>query len=189
MERHAYSGSLADRCPGFDYRPNTHLPGHEPVRLRDGRSSEERRHRMVMTAKIPLVPDEASPLSSEGRSLDLLELIVATRTVAGALGMAGSRDSALRQVSRLWIEAHGEEASRVLATLLRQPLNLEDLARASYSADERPILRWESDLIRWIFEARAEELRDREMAILRRTLGFDGQPQPLAEVARAAGLT
>lgn len=143
---------------------------------------------MNMAAKKGLMDERGSP-PADARPRDFVELVVATRTVVGALGMAGSRDQALRHVSQLWIEAHGEEAARVLATLLCQPFNLGDLAASAGAADERPLLPWECDLLRWTFEARAALVSDREMAILRKTLGFDGQPQPLAQVARAFGLT
>jgi hypothetical protein len=95
----------------------------------------------------------------------------------------------LRNVSRLWIERHGERAAGVVSAILNRPVRLEELFPNWDQPEERPLAREECDLVRRALEARSRTLTAREMWVLLLTFGLSGQPPSFAAVGRQMGLT
>ena len=116
---------------------------------------------------------------------DLAGLIGTSHTVLNLLSLTPR----LRNVSRLWIERHGERAAGVVSAILNRPVSLEDLFPNWDQPEERPLARTECDLVRRALRGKSRTLTAREMWVLQLTFGLSGQPLSLAAVGRQMGLT
>jgi RNA polymerase sigma factor (sigma-70 family) len=120
---------------------------------------------------------------------DLLQLIGTPRTVLNLFLLSRTPKTRLSNVSRLWIERHGERAAGVVSALLNRRVQLEDLFPDWDRPEERPLEPDERERLRRALEERWTELTARQAAVLRLTFGLEGQPASLARVAVEMGVT
>ena len=142
---------------------------------------------MALTVNSDLWREVREACERDGRSLP--QLIGSPRTVLNLILLSRMPKNRLKNVSRLWIERHGERAAGVVSSLLKRPVRLEELFPHWDSPDERPLSPDERRQLRRALEARWIELTLREASVLRRTFGLKGQPVSLARVAEQIGVT
>jgi RNA polymerase sigma factor (sigma-70 family) len=138
---------------------------------------------MALTVNKDLWREARAAGLRNGRGLS--GLIGTPQTVLSLFSLTRS----LRNVSRLWIERHGERAAGVVSAILNRYVKLEDLFPNWDQPEERPLARRESEQLRRAVEARSEALTAREIRVLWLTFGLEGQPLSLAQVATKMGLT
>jgi RNA polymerase sigma factor (sigma-70 family) len=142
---------------------------------------------MAVTVNSDLWREAREAGTRHGR--DLPQLIGTPRTVLNLFLLSPISRPRLRNVSRLWIERHGERAAGVVSALLNRLVKLEDLFPDWDRPDERPLGREERERLRQALGARWGELTAREAGVLRLTFGLEGQPMSLARVAVEMGVT
>jgi DNA-binding CsgD family transcriptional regulator len=103
--------------------------------------------------------------------------------------LAGVQRHTLKYVSRLWIEKHGQRLAHTVSSILMRPVTVDDLFPDWDQPEERPLSEQESGRLKRAVEARSRALSPREMGVVRLTLGLEGQPVSLAQVAAAMGVT
>jgi RNA polymerase sigma factor (sigma-70 family) len=103
--------------------------------------------------------------------------------------LAGVQRHTLKSVTRLWIEKHGERLAHTVSTILLRPVTVDELFADWDEPEERPLSEEESSRLKRAVEARSRALSPREMGVVRLTLGLEGQPVSLAQVAAALGVT
>ena len=127
--------------------------------------------------------------AGERNGRKLTRLIGSPRTVLSLFLVSPARRPVVSNVSRLWIERHGERAAGVVSALLNRPVRLDDLFPEWDRPEERPLEPAERERLQEALNERWSELTPREMSVLRLTFGLDGEPLSLAEVAGQMGVT
>ena len=127
--------------------------------------------------------------AGERHGQKLARLIGSPRTVLNLFLVSPARRPVVSNVSRLWIERHGERAAGVVSALLNRPVRLDDLFPEWDRPEERPLEPAERERLQEALNERWSELTPREMSVLRLTFGLDGEPLSLAEVAGQMGVT
>ena len=122
-----------------------------------------------------------------GRSLS--QLIGSPRTVLNLFLVSAAPRPVVSNVSRLWIERHGERAAGVVSALLNRPIRLEDLFPQWDRPEERPLDPEEREQLQEALNARWGVLTPREASVLKLTFGVEGEPLSLAQVAAQMGVT
>lgn len=131
---------------------------------------------------------DARKAGGRGRK-SLSKRIGTSRTVINAFAFESPRSRGFKGVSRIWIERHGRQAATVVSTLLRRPVDLDDLFPGWDRPDERPLTDQESHLLARAVEKKWGALSERERGVVQQTIGSLGQPMSLTEVALQMGVT
>lgn len=127
--------------------------------------------------------------ASERNGHSLTRLIGSPRTVLNLFVVPQAGRPVVNNVSRLWIERHGERAAGVVSALLNRSVGLEDLFPDWDRPEERPLDPRERERLHEALSARWRELTPREASVLTLTFGLEGEPLSLAQVAALMGVT
>jgi RNA polymerase sigma factor (sigma-70 family) len=127
--------------------------------------------------------------ASERNGHSLTRLIGSPRTVLNLFLVSPAPRPVVSNVSRLWIERHGERAAGVVSALLDRPVRLEDLFPQWDRPEERPLDPEERERLEEALNARWGVLTPREASVLKLTFGVEGEPVSLAQVAAQTGVT
>ena len=127
--------------------------------------------------------------ASERNGHSLTQLIGSPRTVLSLFLVSPVEKPVVSNVSRLWIERHGERAADVVSALLNRPVRLEDLFPEWDRPEERPLDPQERERLHEALSARWRDLTPREASVLTLTFGLEREPLSLAQVAGRMGVT
>jgi len=127
--------------------------------------------------------------ASERNGHSLTQLIGSPRTVLSLFLVSPVEKPVVSNVSRLWIERHGERAADVVSALLNRPVRLEDLFPEWDRPEERPLDPQEREQLHEALSARWRDLTPREASVLTLTFGLEREPLSLAQVAGRMGVT